>query len=239
MDGRSNGSSVLVFVVLLLVLFCVMVISTPRSGNAGTRICIDPGHGGTDPGAVNEALNLRESDINLDVSYALKALLESDGAVIEMTRTDDSDKSTQERYTFCNARNAAILVSVHTNSVSDPSLNGALGLYFDEDDRALAQTIYNVMHRSLARTAPGPAFFMNFGLDRFSSGLLMHGDMPAVIVEPVFLSNTAEAQALLEPIYLDATAGTINQGCSGFSCRRGQIAEALHQGVINYFDGNE
>ena len=47
---------------------------------SGVKVCLDPGHGGSDPGAVNEAFGLFESEINLDVSFALKGLLEGDGA---------------------------------------------------------------------------------------------------------------------------------------------------------------
>jgi len=41
-----------------------------------------------------------------------------------MTRTDDSSKSNNDRYTFCNEQKATILVSVHTNSTSDPIMDG-------------------------------------------------------------------------------------------------------------------
>ena len=42
-----------------------------------------------------------------------------------MTRTDDSSKSNNDRYTFCNNEQATILVSVHTNSSSDSTFNGS------------------------------------------------------------------------------------------------------------------
>ena len=41
---------------------------------SGKKICLDPGHGGSDPGAVNEAYGLEEADINLDVAHGLKSL---------------------------------------------------------------------------------------------------------------------------------------------------------------------
>ena len=61
------------------------------------------------------------------MAYGLKALLEADGAAVAMTRTDDSYKENSDRYTFCNAEQATILVSVHTNSVSDPVLGWFAG----------------------------------------------------------------------------------------------------------------
>ncbi len=63
---------------------------TRASGNlAAVKVCLDPGHGGSDPGAVNENVapldGRGESDINLDVSYGLKYLLENAGAEVVMT----------------------------------------------------------------------------------------------------------------------------------------------------------
>lgn len=90
----------------------------------GKTICLDPGHGGTDPGAVNEAYGLHEADINLDVAYGLKALLEGAGARVHMTRIDaDSYLINSDRYTYCNGTLSDILVSIHTNSVTESWLH--------------------------------------------------------------------------------------------------------------------
>ena len=88
---------------------------------AGIKVCVDPGHGGSDPGAVNVEFGLQESAINLDVAYGLKSLLERDGAEVVLTREGDDYKTNADRYTYCNEQQATILVSVHTNSVTDPS----------------------------------------------------------------------------------------------------------------------
>jgi N-acetylmuramoyl-L-alanine amidase len=226
-------------VVLLLVAFFAIPTSTATGSLTGKKICIDPGHGGSDPGAVNEDFNLQESEINLDVSYGLKSLLEGDGAVVVMTRLDDSGKSNNDRYTFCNSEQATILVSVHTNSTTDPTVDGSLGLYFHKDDKVLAQAIYDIMYPFLRDTAPDPANFTDFGLDRFASGVLLKSEMPAAMMEPLFMSNSAEAELLVQRIYDDPVNGTFSDGCVDFSCRRGQITQALHQGVLNYFSGAE
>jgi N-acetylmuramoyl-L-alanine amidase len=196
---------------------------------AGYKICLDPGHGGSDPGAVNDAYGLRESEINLDVSFALKALLEADGATVVMTRVDDSYKENRDRYTYCNSEGATILVSVHTNSVTDPTWDGSMGLYFHDDDKALAQAIHEVMYPALKTTAPvSQDAFRDWGLSKFASGVLLKSDMPAAMMEPLFMSNPAEAALLQE---------TISNGCADLNCRRGEIAQALHAGILSYFGG--
>jgi N-acetylmuramoyl-L-alanine amidase len=199
---------------------------------SGKTICLDPGHGGSDPGAVNG--DLHEADINLDVAYGLKALLELDGATVVMTRTGDSYKSNNDRYTFCNAARATILVSIHTNSTTKPAMDGSLALYFHKDDKALARAIYDVMWPYLRKTAPDPTNFTGFGLTNYASGVLLKSDMPAAMMEPLFMSNPAEAGLLVKRIYSDNGVKLSGQ-CSDNSCRRGQIAQAIYEGILKYF----
>ena len=224
--------------VSLLVSVALLLASAPAHSAegvlSGKTICLDPGHGGSDPGAVYDdgTIYLEEADINLDVAYGLKALLEGDGAAVPMTRTGDEYRSNSDRYTFCNEAQATILVSIHTNSVSDPSVDGSLALYFHSDDKALAGAIYDVMYPALRDTAPHSDSFRDFGLDRFASGVLLKSDMPAAMMEPLFMSHPAEAEELVTPIYTgDGT--TTNSACS--DCRRAQIASAIYEGILSYF----
>jgi hypothetical protein len=182
---------------------------------------------------VNEAYGLEEADINLDVAYALKALLEGDGAAVVMTRSDDSYKDNRDRYTFCNDEGATILVSVHTNSTTDPDMDGSMALYFHRDDEALAQAIYDVMYPDLKETAPDPTNFTSFGLDKYASGVLLKSDMPAAMMEPLFMSHPQEAELLVTPIYTD-TGVQLNPDCQDLTCRRGEIAQAIYSGVLSY-----
>jgi hypothetical protein len=182
---------------------------------------------------VNADFGLYESEINLDVSYALKALLEGEGAQVVMTRYGDTYRTNRDRYTFCNAQQATILVSVHTNSVTDDSWDGTMTLYFQDDDHVLAQAVHDVLHPALLATAPDPAAFDDWGLSKFASGVLLKSDMPAAMMEPLFMSNPGEAALLVQPIH-DAS-GNLDPLCQAYDCRRGEIAQGIHQGVLNYF----
>ena len=205
---------------------------------AGIKVCLDPGHGGSDPGAVNEDFDLAESAINLDVSYGLKWLLESEGAAVLMTRSDDSYLTNSDRYTFCNEEKATILISVHTNSVVDPTWDGSMTLYAPSREPDLAQAIHEYLYPFLRDTAPdGVEEFRDFGLDNFASGVLFKCDMPAAMMEPLFMSHPAEAELLVQPIFDDLAAGEPGADCADFSCRRGQIAQAILGGVLNYYAG--
>jgi len=66
-------------------------------------IVLDPGHGGSDAGAVNKTYNLKESEEALKVATLLKGLLEADGHTVCMTRTTNSETLyNNDRYTYVN-----------------------------------------------------------------------------------------------------------------------------------------
>lgn len=230
MKMRSTVLTSLLLAVLMLSM-PVVPASRAQGSLSGVKVCLDPGHGGYDPGAVNEAFELYESMINLDVSFALRGLLEGEGAEVVMTREADSYLDNSDRYTFCNEQQATILVSVHTNSIDDDWHDGSMGLYVHEDDKALAGAIHEVMYPMLRDALPTTELrenFVDFGLVRFNSGVMLKSDMPAAMMEPLFMSNAYEGDALVP---------TISGGeCPDLSCRRGQIAQALHQGILHYFD---
>ena len=81
-----------------------------------TTVVIDPGHGGTDPGALT-SLGLTEKEITLDVGRRLRALLVAARFKVEMTRDQDETISLKDRAQFANGHKADLFVSIHVNSV--------------------------------------------------------------------------------------------------------------------------
>ena len=236
MKGENLSKSLLLLALLLLGAVFSISVSNASGDLTGVKVCLDPGHGGSDPGAVNESFNLRESEINLDVAYGLKHLLVGEGAEVVMTRHDDSYKTNSDRYTFCNDQRATILVSVHTNSVTDPTWDGSMALYAPSRDPDLARAIHDEMYPFLRDTAPEEvAEFRDFGISNFASGVLFKCNMPAAMMEPLFMSHPAEAELLVQSIYDDPTTGYFSAGCEELDCRRGEIAQAIYLGVLNYY----
>lgn len=237
MKGRSLSKFLFLLVILLLAALFSIPASKASGSLSGVKVCLDPGHGGSDPGAVNMEFNLYESEINLDVSHGLKRLLEGEGAEVVMTREDDSYKTNSDRYTFCNDQQATTLVSVHTNSVTDPTWDGSMTLYAPSRDPDLARAIHNEMYPFLRNTAPDVDAFRDFGVGKFASGVLFKCNMPAAMMEPLFMSNPAEAALLVQSIYDDdPITSDLSAGCDEFSCRRGEIAQSIYLGVLNYYE---
>lgn len=89
-----------------------------RPAEDGTIIvCLDPGHGGYDPGANNG--NYKEKDFNLKIGLKLKEILESNGVTVIMTRdTDKAIKELRDRVDYAYGNGADMLVSLHINAAS-------------------------------------------------------------------------------------------------------------------------
>lgn len=182
----------LIFTLLLTILVRPVSAAKPESpGGSGdftpipNSVCIDPGHGGSDTGAVNQ--DIRESDINLTVANLLKDKLVAAGYdpdLIFLTRTADVSKSNADRYNHCNSQRAAVLISIHHNGSSDPNVDFTSALYAKKADVPLANLV--------AATVSGNLELSNHGISRFASGVLLKSKMPAVISEGFFLTSSQE-----------------------------------------------
>src|SRR5690242_5441041 len=82
---------------------------------ANPRIYLDPGHGGTDSGAVGNGL--QEKALTLAIALQIRSILQANWAVdVRMSRTTDATVSLDQRTNDANAWGADIFVSVHINS---------------------------------------------------------------------------------------------------------------------------
>lgn len=80
----------------------------------GYKVFIDPGHGGQDPGAVQNGY--LEKNINLSLALKLKNELMKYGADVVMSRESDVTLSLEQRVAMANQANADLLISIHHNS---------------------------------------------------------------------------------------------------------------------------
>ncbi len=88
-------------------------------------IVLDPGHGGSDPGASNSRFGLKESDINYKIAtYAKQELERYEGVKVYLTRYADCP-SIYDRGEFAKRYNADLVVSIHINSSGSQSARGA------------------------------------------------------------------------------------------------------------------
>ena len=174
------------------------------------KVCLDPGHGGSDTGAAYGKIT--EAEINLEVAKKLQSKLEKMGYAVYLARTDDTFVAKRARARYCNSIQADILLSIHHNSYSqDRSVDYATALYYKDSDKALASSVLGSISDNLD--------IKNQGIAKFDNSELWIAEMPAALSEAFFITNTSEYSALI-----NKSSTTLEKE-----------AEALANGIENYF----
>ena len=152
------------------------------------RICLDPGHGGNDPGAL---LGKRyEKDDVLRLALAVKPLLEAQGVGVVMTRTDDKTvPSISERCAMANSAGCAYYLSLHRDAAGPAAHGISLWVHSRANDPTVRKAKY-ILDELLA-VAPTqnrgvqkgtPQDFENFGVNAYTT-------MASALLELGFITN--------------------------------------------------
>ena len=192
-------------IVLSLVLFFTYVANAQLSGKV---ILIDPGHGGTDPGAlgVNGSTYPDEADLVLDGGLDLRTQLQSASATVYMTRSTDVYIDLYDRRDLANAYNPDVYFSMHLNS----AVSTALG----------TETWYN--YNTVLATHMQDKLIENMGtVDRGikqESWAVLTCDswIPACLTEGCFLSNDSDWALITSPSGFDSWIIGHEQGIYSF-----------------------
>jgi N-acetylmuramoyl-L-alanine amidase len=158
----------------------------------GKTVVVDPGHGGSDPGAIG-VTGFREKVLNLAVAWLLAEKLEEAGARVVMTRKGDYAVSNAIRVKVANDSKGDAYVSIHANSFSNPESNGTETYFSPQKNNSADRFLAQQLQRELV-TALG---FRNRGVKEHNFYILRNTKMPAALVELAFLSNSRE-EALLK-----------------------------------------
>jgi N-acetylmuramoyl-L-alanine amidase len=154
-------------------------------------VVIDPGHGGTDPGA--ESVRSRmEKDFNLSLANKVYALLLEEPAIKPvMTRMDDSYPTLDDRVELANSLEADLFISIHGNKFEKP-ISGTETYYARPESEDFA----HIIHKHVLE-ATG---FADRNVRQEKYKVVRDTNMPAVLVEVGYLSNpNDEALMFSEP----------------------------------------
>ena len=179
-------------------------IITRKSGEK--VVVIDPGHGGTDYGAIRAGIN--EKDITLDVSKRVASILRSNGYKVHLTLNEDKYVSLQGRVDIAEEVKPDIFVSIHVNSSEGTTATGIETHYYHDYSIDLAKKV----HTSLAKSIKSP----DRGLFKSRFYVINHTTMPAVLVEIGFISNEEERAELVSEKRKQATAKAIAEGIMNY-----------------------
>lgn len=163
---------------------------------SGKKIVIDPGHGGKDSGTQGLLTGVYEADLNLEISNKLKDKLESMGAEVIMTRTEESTKElgdekklqTSLRGKIIEDAKADMLLSIHQNYNKDSKkVAGVQILYADKNSAQFADALQEEFNTELNRRLHN---------QKNEYIVLKLGNQIGVIVECGFLSNKEDEDRL-------------------------------------------
>lgn len=172
------------------------------------KICVDPGHGGTDPGAVGQnPFPLNEKNITLAISLLLQNELEENGHTVIMTREVDKDVSLNSRSNVANNNNVDIFVSIHCNSFDNSNAEGIETWIFPGSDQGFI--LANKVQESLIETFSD---HINRGVKEGNFHVLRETSMPAILVECEFISNPNQLVFLADKSNQEKIAKAIASG---------------------------
>lgn len=178
-------------------------------------IYIDPGHGGVDCGAYYK--NVKESDVNLEISTRLMNALKKEGATVYLTRYGDYDLSTpgawnrkrsdlSRRANIINKSNCDLYLSIHLNADDSGLFHGA-EVYYDTinpENEKIASIFQNEFNKHLSNNRDYKENSTKYLQRRVSR--------PGVLLEVGFLSNSSERALLTSEVYQNRLVNVIKGG---------------------------
>jgi N-acetylmuramoyl-L-alanine amidase len=171
-------------------------------------IVVDAAHGGRDRGYVSPS-RLSEANLNLAVAQELAQILPA--REVLLTRNEDEEVSDSDRAYLANSAGAKMIISIHHAYHKTPTASGTASFYFSRlgyqshRGHMLATYIQRGVSRALRTLDIG-----EFGR---SYDILRETNMPAVVLEPLYLTNPRELELASDPYYpatvAEAVAGAL------------------------------
>lgn len=181
-------------------------------------ITIDPGHGGSDSGAVGPN-GYTEKEGAFAISQKVASILNQSGAKVVMTRDSDVDvygpnasarNELQARVEVGNNANSDIFVSIHCNAFVNPAANGTQTFYYGSSyqGQRLAQSIQEKMIEANG--------LRDRGISTCNFYVVKHSYMPAVLIETAFITNYDEEALLSDDEWQTTMAKAIAEGINEY-----------------------
>ncbi len=169
------------------------------------KIIIDPGHGGTDSGAIGPTA-LQEKYVNWQIAVITAGELARHGIVVTFTRAGDERVSLDKRVRIANDAKADYFVSIHANSASNPRATGTETYAYApgvEGDR-LAHSVQKSLVQAIN--------LADRGVKYDTLRVVRDTTMPAVLVEVAFINNPDEEKLLRNDAFLEKAGVSIGKG---------------------------
>lgn len=172
-------------------------------------VIIDPGHGGHDKGG--QWGRVYEKHLALDTSVRLEAHLKKMGYNTVLTRRSDYFVSLPGRMSVANKYKKAIYISIHYNYTWKQHVSGIETFYHSSQSKKLAENVHSGVMKRVKVTDRGVKYARYY--------VIRNCNLPSVLVEGGFVSNSNERSRMKTAWFRDAIARGIADGVQRF--RRG------------------
>ena len=170
----------------------------------GKTIFVDAGHGGKDQGATSRSGKTHEKDLTLKTALMLKSQLEAKGAIVKMSRTDDTFIPLKERKAHADA-----MVSIHFDSLKDDFATGLTVIYKDAEHEDYAYTLFNSISNK--------SFLISREVvTNDELAVLKIAEQPAVLLELGFMSSDVDESMLVDKKYRHLAVSGIVDGLNAY-----------------------
>lgn len=171
------------------------------------RIVLDPGHGGSDPGAIWGATY--EKDITLQIAEKLKQSLEKLGATVFTTRDSDMYIDLKDRVYTAKAKEADLFISIHLHFLEEDTTVSGIETYCTESTNKNSTLLAEAVHSNLIRETD--AKDRNVRIDS-NLYVVRRNTVPSCLIETGFLTSETEGPLLLSDDYQDKLVAGICNG---------------------------
>lgn len=171
------------------------------------RIVLDPGHGGSDPGAIWGATY--EKDITLQIAEKLKQSLEKLGSTVFTTRDSDMYINLKDRVYTAKAKEADLFISIHLNFLEEDTTVSGIETYCTESTNKNSTLLAEAVHSNLIRETD--AKDRNVRIDS-NLYVVRRNTVPSCLIETGFLTSETEGPLLLSDDYQDKLVAGICNG---------------------------
>ncbi|HZG71134.1 MAG TPA: N-acetylmuramoyl-L-alanine amidase [Chondromyces sp.] len=186
---------------------------TPTAPSLSSEVIVlDPGHGGSDPGAVG--FGLREKDVVLDTAKHAKKYFDQAGFTLKMTRSTDVYLSLNERVKYAKNVSGDAFISIHANAAS-AGATGSETFYYNT-----AANPYPTQSRVLATYVQNRLLeawnLRDRGVKHGNFHVIRENSMPAILVELGFITNKSDNDKLKSTYWREKAGRAIYLGTLDF-----------------------
>lgn len=182
-------------------------------GLVGARVLVDPSHGSGDPGHVGPS-GISEAEVSWQIATRLAAHLGARGAQALLARGPGNNPTPSQRARLANDQGVDAVVSIGVNALDTPLASGSSAYYFGAR-HFVSEAGYRLATLASDRMAAA-GWTPDCRAHPMTWSILRETRMPAVVVEPGFLTCPTDEERLIDPVRQAGLAATLTDGLARF-----------------------